>query len=91
MIRVIEIRNTCGACPSQWEGRLSDGRFIYVRYRWGYLSIRVGSPDVRAAISGEEVFGQYAGEFMDGWMTYEDLKKHTQGKIEWPDNETDNL
>jgi hypothetical protein len=30
------------ACPSMWEGELSDGRHVYVRYRWGAISIEVG-------------------------------------------------
>jgi len=83
-MKVIEIRQTCGACPSQWEGKLSDGRYVYVRYRYGYLSISVGGPTVADAVRGEEVFGQDIGDGLDGFMSYEELKQHTQGKIEWP-------
>lgn len=39
---VAEIKQTCGACPSQWECKLEDGRFMYVRYRFGHLSIGIG-------------------------------------------------
>lgn len=37
-----ELRKTCGACPSQWEGTLEDGREVYIRYRWGGLEVVVG-------------------------------------------------
>lgn len=39
IIIIEHLTQTCGACPSQWEGELEDGRMLYIRYRWGYLSI----------------------------------------------------
>lgn len=33
---------TCYACPTQWEGRLHDGRHFYFRYRHGWASLAVG-------------------------------------------------
>ena len=42
MINVITCRRTCLACPSQWEGVCSDGRSIYIRYRWGCLTFGLG-------------------------------------------------
>jgi hypothetical protein len=39
MIQVAKITKTCEACPAQWEGELVDGTPIYVRYRWGGLTI----------------------------------------------------
>ena len=41
-IVVTELRKTCDACPSQWEGRTADGRHIYIRYRFGDLSFGTG-------------------------------------------------
>jgi len=40
-IGVIKIDQTCGACPSQWEGKTVDGKEVYVRYRWGYLRVEI--------------------------------------------------
>jgi hypothetical protein len=37
--RVSKLIQTCKGSPSQWEGLTDDGQFIYVRYRWGCLSI----------------------------------------------------
>ena len=43
MIVVTEIVQTCGACPSQWEGKTADGRHVYVRYRYGFLQVGIGA------------------------------------------------
>lgn len=42
---VAELRRTSVACPSQWEGRLADGRSLYVRFRHDELSVHVGPLD----------------------------------------------
>ena len=41
LARLIELDQTCGACPEQYEGKLADGRHIYLRHRhgWGHLSV----------------------------------------------------
>lgn len=39
---IADLTHTCLACPSQWEGRLADGRPLYIRYRWGRLRVRLG-------------------------------------------------
>ena len=33
---------TCGACPVQIEGELTDGRKFYFRYRHAFASLAVG-------------------------------------------------
>jgi len=90
VIKVTSITQTSGACPSQWEGITEDGRPIYVRYRWGYLSIRLGGKDgnIRDAVSGKEIIGKQIGGPWDGVLSYEGLKKATQGKIQWPEHGT---
>jgi len=37
-----ELKRTCFACPSQWEGKLADGLRIYVSYRCGTLRLGYG-------------------------------------------------
>lgn len=63
--RVIDLRMTCSACPTQWEGTLDDGRCVYVRYRWGCLTWGFGDTPYAAiddSISGERC-KQLGGEF----------------------------
>ena len=59
MIRVTQLDKTCYFCPSQWEGVTADGAYVYIRYRCGWLSARVG---------GEVVAGLQAGHEYDGVM-----------------------
>ena len=78
---------TCKWVPSQWEGFTTDGRPVYARYRHGHLSVRVGrvGQTIDDAIrSGREIVGLAIGDDPDGFMTYTDLRRHTQGVIEWP-------
>jgi len=83
--KVKSLTQTCSACPSQWEGTLADGRMIYIRYRWGYLSVCV-SPnptcDVYDAVRGEEVFGDGMGGNLDGCLGEEEMLRVTGIKVE---------
>ena len=66
---ITEIRKTCEACPSQWEGKFDDGDSMYIRYRWGYLSICKGNPNENEwkSIAGmPEIFGKQIGDKLDG-------------------------
>lgn len=45
MYTLIELRETCGACPTQWEGKTACGKHFYLRYRHGRLQIELdGAP-----------------------------------------------
>lgn len=55
-------------CPSQWEGKLTDGRMFYARYRHGKLRISISkepTDDVYDAfeevIINEPIGGMYSG------------------------------
>lgn len=56
---LISLYCTSIAAPSQWEGQLADGRFIYVRYRHGRGAVRVGN-------SAEQVRQSPIGLVFDG-------------------------
>jgi hypothetical protein len=82
VIKVAEIRNTCSACPSQWEGRTVDGQVIYIRSRWDILSIHVGETLDKA------ILGQPIAEIVDhagGWLEYEDLRALTKHVLDLPE------
>ena len=63
-VEVAELKLTCGAAPSQWEGRLVDGRPIYIRYRWGTLQIHFGpiGGTVEDALNAKPWFEDDVGE-----------------------------
>lgn len=66
MFIITEMTKTCTACPAQWEGKFMDGAELYVRYRYGFLSVRR---------NGTELFALRLGDALDGYLEYEQLKK----------------
>lgn len=86
MITVTELRKTCDACPSQWEGKTSDNRQIYIRYRWGNLAVSVSEPndtEIWAAVEGKYVYQKQVGDGLDGVMELDELKMYTAGVLEF--------
>lgn len=87
-LKVTEIAMTCSACPSQWEGRLEDGRHIYVRYRHGHLTLGAG-PTFDDAVGagfadnehGELLFSAQIGGEYDGVMSTEDMLRYLHEHI----------
>ena len=67
---------TCSACPAQWEGRTEGDRPVYIRYRWGYLSVRVGAPggDLWSAVGGVRVYGEQVGDGLDGSIEWREVR-----------------
>lgn len=93
-MKVRELEQTCSACPSQWEFRTFENRPVYVRYRWGYLSIRIGSPDcdIEDAVGGKEIFGDQLGEDLDGsigWNKVGEIVESLPNSIDGYDIEED--
>lgn len=80
MVKVKKVVKTCEACPAQWEGITDDNRQVYMRYRWGCLSIRIGSQgDMSefAAVHGEEILCVEHGDDFDGMLDYSELKNYS--------------
>lgn len=50
MITCTEIHCTCTACPTQYEGTLSNGQHFYFRYRWGCVQFAI-APTHDAAVT----------------------------------------
>lgn len=72
---VEDLIQTCPACPSQWEGTC-EGRPVYVRYRYGHLTVSVGERDggVNSAVSGIRVLDKKIGDSLDGILTWEEVE-----------------
>lgn len=73
--KVKSINQTCDACPSQWEGYTEDNQYIYIRYRWGYLSVTLDDQD---CIFGEQVGGEF-----DGIMNSTEMMRLTKNVLDW--------
>lgn len=78
MIEINELVQTCMACPSQWEFYTFDNRPVYVRYRWGFLSVSVGKKYgtfTDAIMDGAIIIGKEIGNSMDGYIKWEQVKE----------------
>ena len=87
---MIAIKNLSGGitqCPSQWQFQTFEDRWVYVRYRHGYLTISIGnSEDPISAVGGVLIFEQMlSNNPYDGYIEWEDvlkiLKKLTKKQI----------
>lgn len=89
-IIVTEVTLTEVACPTYWEGITADGRQIAARYRFGWLSVRLGAAgdcSENAADRSHEVFSLEVGGRYDGCLSYGQLKKATEDFVAWPEVE----
>lgn len=86
MVRVASLTQTCAKSPSQWEGRTNDGQQVYVRYRWGRLTIGIGNTVEEPVKNQNNLFEKQLGDRLDGHLDYAKLRTLTDGLIEWPDS-----
>jgi hypothetical protein len=85
-IVVTTLVRTCLRSPSQWQGQTSDGRVVYVRYRWGCLEIGIGTSLDDAILNSGKLFERRLGGRYDGSMEIDQLREATLGLIEWPES-----
>ena len=79
------IKRTCESCPSQWEAKLMDGRMLYIRYRWGILSIRASlkkTDNIMDAVDGKEILGKKLGAGFDGYLDDNAMKQYLRTALE---------
>lgn len=85
-VRYSDTEMTCSACPSQWEGRTVDNKPIYIRYRWGRLTVQiwgVGKDIFDEETDGEYIFDQQLGDAYHGVMDTEEMMEATKSVIQW--------
>lgn len=88
-VTITKITKTCAACPAQWEAKTDDGMVVYIRYRWGGLSICIGDT-IDNAVMGKEIMHTSYGNGLDGTMDYETLKEIAKKYIVFPESEESN-
>lgn len=64
LIIVRNLKKTCDSCPAQWEGRTNHGEFIYIRKRFGWLTVTVARVQYVAEEHGDEYDGSLTKEEM---------------------------
>jgi hypothetical protein len=82
-IQIYDLRRTCIACPSQWEGRVNDVGSIYIRYRWGQLTARVSMTDANAVGMNSCIYdddiGSKTGDRLGGYMATSEMQAALAG------------
>jgi len=86
-VKVTEIRRTCFAYPSQWEGKTEIG-YVYIRFRGGNLTVRSGAT-IKDAVAAPTIFEWHDPDGCGGFMEYDELKTITSGVLDLPDEEFD--
>ncbi len=84
--RIVKLRRTTWACPTQWLATLDDGRTVYARSRNGELSVGVGDnlDDAVDKSSGPDAL--YFEYVEDSPMGFEELRAHLYGLLAFPAN-----
>lgn len=74
-MKVENLVQTCWACPSQWEFTTDEDRPVYVRFRHGWLSIRVGEPGRSDGVIGREILGiDLSSQGLDGVIAWDEVE-----------------
>lgn len=82
--KLVTLKRTTWACPTQWEGKLEDGRTLYARCRHGELSVGIGEEIDEAIDNGRSKDALYFDYVEDGPMSFEELRAHLHGLLELP-------
>lgn len=69
LIDISTLECTCSVCPSQWEGKSEESRPIYIRYRYGWLSVEFSDTE-------EVLLEKRCGSPGDGCMSLDELTQH---------------
>lgn len=87
MITIKTVEEHGGACPYQLEGTTDDGKWIYLRYRDGWLRYVVRETAAHWARPNEPWYdySKKVGEDLDGWVDHETIYPHLKDLIRFPD------
>ena len=75
-MKIKTLKCTSHCCPSQWEGATDKGEMIYIRYRWGRLTIQLSEPGgtVRDAVNAKFLYQKQIGDEYAGVLSIDEIK-----------------
>lgn len=82
--RIVTLKRTTWACPTQWVATLADGRTVYARARHGEFSVGVGDDLDDAILKSSEPEALYFEHVEDSPMGFDELRAHLYGLLEFP-------
>lgn len=74
MYTVTDLEKQCVACPSSWFAETKEGVKIYIRYRWGKLSIKEYE-------NKNQLYKEQIGDDYDGDISVSEMKKAVPSDI----------
>ncbi|MGR6922591.1 hypothetical protein ACU635_50770 [[Actinomadura] parvosata] len=73
-ITLTRVVQTCYACPSQWDAWDADGRYYYLRYRWGVGTVETQpGPDMNTWTDREPLASFEHGDDLSGTISLTDF------------------
>jgi hypothetical protein len=82
--RIVALKRTTWACPTQWVATLADGRTVYARSRHGEFSVGVGDDLDDAVLKSSGPEALYCEYVEDSPMGFRELRAHLYGLLEFP-------
>ena len=70
VIEIIKLKQTYGACPSQWDAWDAEDNYYYVRYRHGLLTVHKNRKE-------SAIYHKRIGDHMDGCMNWEEIEQYS--------------
>jgi hypothetical protein len=84
--RIVALKRTTWACPTQWVATLADGRTVYARSRHGEFSVGIGKDLDEAILNGGGPDALYVEYVEESPMGFEELRTHLYGLLEFPED-----
>jgi hypothetical protein len=82
--RIVALKRTTWACPTQWVAILADRRTVYARSRHGEFSVGVGDDLDDAVLKSSGPDALYFEYVEDSPMGFDELRAHLYGLLEFP-------
>ncbi len=73
---ITEIKCTCNVSPTQYEGKLDNGKMFYFRFRWGGLEIsesETPTNEIDDAVTGKVVLEHQTDDQWNGSLSPEEV------------------
>ena len=67
------LKITCHWCPTQAEAETEDGNIVYLRYRWGRLTMGIGKNLEKAIANASKNVVWTSEDEIDGYMDIQEM------------------
>jgi hypothetical protein len=83
LAKVRTLALTCRCAPSQWEGRLDDGRMFYVRVGRGGLEVRLSAEPTTEVMDAVRAAPSLELDLSDPWASFRTMRAVTASVLDF--------